>query len=259
MRPERQNAKAPPLILSAKRRTWRQADDAVGLADAEFRRVEKTIVERDGFSCRFCTFRDVHGHRSPRYIGVHHLDDDHANNAPDNLLTACHPCHMCHHIGYAGMSGDYALAWVPELPQTMLIHLSRSCLVASHYAQALEQGQVSRETRETVTALANAANSVVDELSRRREEARRIYQTDDLTELGNALLVLGEDAYRNRHAVLGGLRLLPLGTLTRGGVDVMPKIVERWLVPRGPFHGLKPPSWLSLFADASRRIGGKSR
>jgi len=161
---------------------------------------------------------------------------------------------MCHHIGFAGMSGDYGMVWAPEFPQMVLNHLTRACFVALHYAAVLEQGQVPRGTREDVQAVAAAATGVMEELLRRREEARNIFQTDDLAELGNALLMMPEDAYAARRRVLGGLRLLPLGTLTRGGTDVMPKIVERWLAPKGTFAGMKPTSWGSLLVEAGRRI-----
>lgn len=30
-------------------------------------------------------------------INVHHLDGDHGNNSPDNLVIMCQPCHASHH------------------------------------------------------------------------------------------------------------------------------------------------------------------
>jgi hypothetical protein len=246
-----------PLLLSAKRKAWRQNDERTTEANASFRKIEKSILERDAFSCRFCGFRDLHGFRSPRYLSVHHRDDDHDNNAAGNLLTACHPCHMCHHIGFAGMSGDYGLAWVPELPQAALCHLTRACFVAVQFTAALEQGQVPRQTRTEMQAITDAASHIVDDLIQRREQAYRLYHTDDLVELGNALLALPDHAYAARRQLIGGLRLLPLGTLSRGGTDVMPKIIERWLAPKGPFAGFKPTNWLSLFTELERHLHNK--
>lgn len=197
-----------PLVLSAKRRTWRMNDDGAADSGQEFRKVERAIVERDDFTCQFCSFRDPLGFRAPRYLGVHHHDDDHANNAPGNLITACHPCHMVHHLGFAGMSGDYALAWLPELPQVKLFHLVRSITVATHFAAALEQGQVAQTVRATVRAMEEAAQNLMAALHSRQTAAKKIYGTADPAEMANALLLLDDDAYAARRRTIGALRLL---------------------------------------------------
>lgn len=75
---------------------WRRDDWMAADADAEFKLVRQKVLERDEHTCRFCGFR------APKWQEVHHLDDNHHNNDPDNLVTACMFCHMVHHLGLAG-------------------------------------------------------------------------------------------------------------------------------------------------------------
>src|SRR3546814_8822113 len=98
-------------------------------ADAEFSHVRRKVLERDDCACRFCGFRATSRQE------VHHANDDHKDNRPQNLVTACQFCHACQHIGMAGQLETSVLAWIPEIPQDRLHHLVRSLMVAQHWAK----------------------------------------------------------------------------------------------------------------------------
>ena len=77
----------------------------------------KKALDRDGRRCWFCGFT------STAHQEVHHLDDDHANNRLDNLVTICNIDHLCFHLGLAAMRGAIFLAVVPELTQAEITNL----------------------------------------------------------------------------------------------------------------------------------------
>lgn len=54
---------------------------------AEYYKIRKSIIQRDGGSCAvpMCRTRDVRVH-------VHHIDYNKENNSPLNLITACPSC-----------------------------------------------------------------------------------------------------------------------------------------------------------------------
>ena len=59
-----------------------------------FKQMKPTILERDGHTCQWCNKsgeqqREQSGHR----FHVHHIDYDHHNTVPQNLVTLCTPCH----------------------------------------------------------------------------------------------------------------------------------------------------------------------
>lgn len=67
------------------------------------------------------------------------------------------------------------------------------------------------------------------------------------SDLARALLRLSPAVHARRAALLGGVRLLPLGRFFVAGEDVYPKIVDTWLgaTKPAPEHSrLGPMSWL---------------
>lgn len=59
-------------------------------------------------ACHFCGFRDF------TYMEVHHLDADHDNFDPSNLVPACTLCHRIHHIGWVGVKNHGQLVFIPN-------------------------------------------------------------------------------------------------------------------------------------------------
>jgi len=55
---------------------------------------KKIILERSGFSCQKCGYKE-----DSRMLDIHHHDGDHSNNDWNNLRCVCSWCHVKHHRG----------------------------------------------------------------------------------------------------------------------------------------------------------------
>ncbi|CAG9184190.1 HNH endonuclease [Cupriavidus pampae] len=207
----------PPLLMAAKRKVWRMHDHA-GEADKAFQKVRGPVLEAAGYSCEFC------GLKSDKYQEVHHLDDDHANNAKENLACACPLCHQVFHIGMAGMrDGGYVIA-MPELSQA---ELNQLCLVmwivektdASQFSQEhkLMHQNLFMHVKSLGSLLVNRRANVKNRFSalleangQSKEFTKRLsLETIGPSLLANVLMQLTDDEYARRGELLGSLRLMP--------------------------------------------------
>jgi len=118
-----------PLKFNIKRSIWRLSD-AAHAGDPEFNAARDRVLDRDDYTCRACNFRSPPTKTGSSYQEVHHLDDNHRNNAFDNLATLCPLCHQVFHIGNAGLNNGGTIIWLPEISQSDLNHLARSVFVA---------------------------------------------------------------------------------------------------------------------------------
>lgn len=114
----------PRLTLGIKRTLFRGNDPASALADAAFEAVRTTSLESARHRCRYCGYESTPvPKKRATSLQVHHLDDDHANNEPANLLAVCSLDHAYHHIGCnapspgapQGWANRLRLAYIPEL------------------------------------------------------------------------------------------------------------------------------------------------
>ena len=106
------------LKLAVKRTAWRPAGHYES-THGDWTRIREQILSRDKHTCVYCGFA------SEKYQDVHHLDGDHDNNIPENLVTACMFCHSTQHIGLCGKEGRGQLIWLPEMSQAALNHAVR--------------------------------------------------------------------------------------------------------------------------------------
>jgi len=230
-----------PLTLSVKCENWRMFDKGSEDADAEFEKVRKKALERDNHSCRFCGFRAM------KWQEVHHANDDHADNRMENLVTACPFCHMCQHIGLAGRNEEAVLVWLPQISQADLHHIVRTAMVAQRMAEVIKadmraRPDLVRQYREA----ADVAKAAMAAFRAREAEAERFLGTSDPLEIGNAMLLLPDDAYARRADALAGIRLLPLGRRMKDREDIMLKHVDSWTETGGPYFNLKPNTWVGV-------------
>lgn len=175
------------LVLGVKRGIFRRNDINTEAADKEFRAVRPRVVARDHSSCQFCDLK-------AEVQDVHHLDDDHTNNVPDNLATADPLCHSVHHIGQVGLSGDGRMIFLPEIDQRDLNHLQRTCFVV------LEIGDENQK---------KIAIKILKRLLARADVIEKsVWKTSSPLDFAQGLIKAGEDEYERRNIVLEGVRLM---------------------------------------------------
>lgn len=181
-----------PLILSVKRGKFRFDDPKSDLADQSFKKVRASVLGRDQYMCQYCDFR------ARKYQDVHHLDDNHENNNPDNLITACVLCHMVHHVGFAGQSKRGVLIYLDPkmgMDQASLNQLVRTLWIA--------EGSDYKPMRlQALTLLSRLFKASI--------HARRLVGSSDPTVLGDYLLGLDAASYEARAKALEGIYLLPI-------------------------------------------------
>lgn len=110
--------------FGVKRPLWRKDDEHGHLDGAAFTTARESVFKRDNYACRYCGFK------ATKHQEIHHIDGDHHNQEPTNLLTVCNLCHQVHHLGMSGARNAGFIAALPELTQIEVNHIARACLVA---------------------------------------------------------------------------------------------------------------------------------
>lgn len=119
------------LILSADILSWDKVEKEHGslleqnLSD-EKKSLYNSIFQRDNYTCYYCGFQ------SDRYQEVHHLDHNHENNDPSNLVTVCPLCHQNHHLNLADLHKGATLIWCPNLTQQEINDFCRLLFILEH-------------------------------------------------------------------------------------------------------------------------------
>jgi intracellular multiplication protein IcmJ len=180
-------------LLSIKRKAWRAADEHAHLADDAFGAIRESIIARDKNACQFCGFRASKG------LEVHHLDDDHHNNDPANLLTICNLCHQVFHLGLAGARGAGFLSYVPELTQAEVNHLARARFVCE-MAPGEQQAQDAKRLEGLYGVLEAKADSI---------KAAFGLDISSPLKLAEVFDHLTDEQYDSRKAALKDIRLVP--------------------------------------------------
>lgn len=157
--------------------------------DTRYASIRQQILERDDFTCAYCDFR------SPKYQHVHHLNDDHAINKPENLATACPLCHQCFHLGLAGVHNSGVMIYLPELTQAQLNNLVRTCFVA-----IANKGENEEAARAIYASLENRSFIIEETFGP---------GTSNPSAFGQAFVEMPQERYESREKRLPGLRLLP--------------------------------------------------
>jgi intracellular multiplication protein IcmJ len=256
------------LLLSAKRKDFRDPDrPGEEIKEKEFEAVKRKVHERDNNTCCACGFQMKTG---GFYRQVHHLNDDHGDNRPDNLVVLCMHCHASFHVGFWGSRDEATLVYLPEIEQWQLSHLCRLLLVTRRFLASAEgmavqagagnnigrsyQGRTGQGAPTDALGRAKAARQVNDtveslfsKIRAREVDAKEILKTCDPAELGNALTQLPDEEYNARQRILGPFRLLLLGEhKDEASKDYLSPIVDGWLDRGGPFSGMDPLQWIKV-------------
>ena len=170
-------------------------------------------------SCQFC------GQPTAGWQVPYHLNDDHTDNRPGNVVTSCPLCHLPQHLNRPQIDGEAVLVWLPEMAQGVVSVLARhihlSCVAAGF---APFEAQSARAP----AARALAGYHAYRTLYERRAAADLRLGTTSPRQLGAALLELSAADYERRTNLLGGIRLLPTGRLYENGRDIYPDMLRDW-------------------------------
>lgn len=215
------------IVLSAKRSSWRMLDTHADEADKRYMSIRSTVLERDDHTCGFC------GLRALKFQEVHHLDDDHGNNAPKNLLTTCCLCHLCFHLGMAGIRNAGTIIWCPEVGQADLNNLCRAIFVA-----VANHGSHENSARKLYESLSSRDAIIKEELGD---------GASNPGSLGQAFLEMTPDQYDSRNDRMPGLRLLP--RMTAFG-----KQIAYWQSEPSAYGNLADGEWAKLLPASAAEI-----
>lgn len=227
-------SKRLPLRLGVKRRLSRRNDPREREARAAFEKTRLGIIDEDNSTCRGCGFASqrMDGDGAPAGgMEVHHLDDDHHNNKPSNLITLCPFCHMVFTLGRRGARFDATLGYEPRMSQAEinLLHhtvwgLSRALEIA-HQDSSPPRGW---EPAAVKGPMASALEQAAEALRQFREDAERRLRTQRARDLPGietpgalyaALQNLPPEVYEQRDHALEGIRLLPRYAPFEGHID----------------------------------------
>lgn len=214
----------PPLHPGVKLKTWRLEDAERLEAEEGFTRVRRDVLIRDEYTCRYCSFVTIPQKGAGMstllasgYLEVHHLDDDHQNNLPENLLSVCPFCHQVFHLGLAGRLGRARIIYLPVLSQA---HLN---LLVNCAAVAVVRGGEFKDDALALMQLLEALEGVAASVFCRGVEKPEI--------LASALAGLHRSdprLYAQRMRALGPLRVLPTPAAFQEAVSYWSK--ETWFM-----------------------------
>lgn len=184
------------LLLGIKRSRFRENDSRRTRADAEFAAKRPGALRRHNYTCQGCNYESKQG----GHLDVHHLDDDHHNNADENLAPACHTCHPYQHtgelvrrvdVGGEGLGKATLIAAIPELTPADLNLLQRAIGVA-----LLDEKE------------APIARQMIELLAERALWVKAEFGTFKPADFAAAFFALKDDEYAARGDAISDLRLL---------------------------------------------------
>lgn len=198
-----------PFIPSIKIGKHRESSEGF---DEEYIEARINSLEKYRYKCQKCGFvtspdreADKSSSAASGYLEVHHIDDNHENNSPDNLLPLCPFCHMIFNVGFAGYQEMFSVIFLPTVTQANLNILSNCLMVAMNRA---------KKNRERQKIIESNANSLYITLESFQDQAVKIYGESVKSPklFGAAVFQLSRKdfrLYKERHKAFAGLRLLP--------------------------------------------------
>lgn len=204
-----------PLCIGIKRGEFRANDAGSKQADAVFDTRREASLRRTSYRCIRCGYESAEDIKRKKrtYLQVHHLDDDHHNNEPENLTPHCSLDHAYHHIGCdaptsggsTGWATKMRVAFVPELSPEDLNHLQRAIGAALSSPQEKE-----------------LAMEIIGLLGVLTQPVRDVFNSHQAKDFAAAFASMTPIEYEQRHQYVEGLRLLfHPEILTAVGADML--------------------------------------
>lgn len=219
------------LLLGASRKSWKMSSTHGTEYDKYYQKKYKSvwdkIWERDKYTCYYCGFH------SKKHQEIHHLNDDHDDNSPDNLVTVCPLCHQSFHLDTASTTNGGKVIWLPEFSQQELNYLCRAIFIAIEEAEQAELEQ------KDVVGFAKIARMLEASLLERTLITEQHIQTgaSEPVNFANALINMSEEQYAKREQFLGPFKLLHLKTR-------FPVQTKYW--KNNTFKNVPVETWLNL-------------
>lgn len=190
-----------PLCIGIKRGVFRANDDNSKQADLVFAPQREAALKKSGYRCVRCNYESTEDPKRKKrsVLHVHHRDNDHHHNEPENLLPHCALDHAYHHIGCdaptpggaRGWASQMRIAYVPELAAEDFNHLQRALGAAMQDPEA-------REVAGEILGLLGVLSMPVKE----------VFGTFQAKDFAAAFSKLSEVEYAERSDRAGGLRVL---------------------------------------------------
>lgn len=186
-----------PLVLSV----------SMGSASADS--CAGSVADQSGSPCSYCS---APAGRVPSSLA-------------DVAVAGCALCGLARHLERPRINEEARLIWLPEMSQAAL-----NVIVRRIHSGLRRLGErLETEARPSLAVgerplLYHGQQALLD----RAREAKVRLGTSDPAELADALLRLSGAAFARCDALLGGVRMLPMGRLFEGSEDVYPAIVDSW-------------------------------
>ena len=180
-----------------------------------------TPPQRSSHPCVFCGAGS-----GPWQLAVGPLNDEAVRPDHSPPDSACPLCHLVGHLERPRIDEEAMLVWLPEISQPALNNIVREIHMQLHaLGDPLEHGAAPRHDTPERYPLHHARTALADRAGGAAERLGTALPSD----LAAALNRLSQAARRHQDALLGGLRLLPLGRFFERSKDVYPDIVGGWL------------------------------
>lgn len=190
-----------PLCIGIKRGVFRANDVNSKQADSVFESTRSQALRQASYRCVRCGYESPEDVKKRRksVLHVHHQDNDHHNNEPENHVPHCSLDHAYHHIGCDAPTLGGSRGWASQM------------LIA--YAPELASEDMNQLQRATGAALTDAkeaevAKEIIDLLAVLALPVRDVLGSFHAKDFAACFDKMSEADYEQRDSTVSGLRVL---------------------------------------------------